>query len=215
MLYDILFILFYLKLTNTYFLNHLIFRAFHCTSLAILSLKNITDYGKSITDINSPIQTLYSTQPVTFLSPTSNYYSEYFYLKLTPVYFIVYLIYDLKHCNKRIDLLLHHIICIFWTYLNIHVTLGFIMICIFTEGITFAYLIPTFKNQLIYRLIFTTIIRFPIWIFVYTYYYFYNDVKADFLFYFNGFVIATMMLLDYMWSVQNYKKLQLILKDNK
>ena len=92
MISNVLFFLLYFRLTDVYFSNHLIFRAFHCGSLTLLSLKNTIYYGKSIIDSNNPLQSSYSTQQL-----TSSHYTEDFYLKIIPIYFILYIVYDLKH----------------------------------------------------------------------------------------------------------------------
>lgn len=202
-----LFFLFYFRLSDVYFSNHLTFRAFHCTSLAMLSLKNTIYYGTSIIDRSNSLQTLYSNESITGLSIN---YNEDFYLKITPLYFIFYLMYDLKHSYKRIDLLFHHIVCIVWALTNIRYLVGFISFIIFAEGITFAYAINTFKNQLIYRLIFTTMIRFPVWLI--TLYYSiptYPAVVYNFDL-FNFTIALIMILLDSVWFSQNYKKLEKI-----
>lgn len=202
-----LFFLFYIRLSDVYFSNHLTFRAFHCSSLAMLSLKNTIYYGTSIIDRSNSLQTLYLNESITELSIN---YNENFYLKITPLYFIVYLMYDLKHSYKRIDLLFHHLVCIVWTLTSIRYFVGFISFNIFAEGITFAYAINTFKNQLIYRLIFTIMIRFPVWLT--TLYYSiptYPAVVYNFeLFHFT--IALIMILLDCVWFSQNYKKLEKI-----
>ena len=118
MLSNVLFFLLYFRFTDVYFSNHLIFRAFHCGSLTLLSLKNAIYYGKSIIDSNNPLQ----TQPLT----SSHYYTEDFYLKIISIYFILYIVYDLKNCNKRMDLLVHHLVCIVWALSNIHHNNGLI-----------------------------------------------------------------------------------------
>ena len=205
MLSNVLFFLLYFRFTDVYFSNHLIFRAFHCGSLTLLSLKNTIYYGKSIIDSNNPLQTSYSTQPL-----TSSHYTEDFYLKIIPIYFILYIVYDLKNCNKRMDLLVHHLVCIVWASSNIHHNNGLISVCIFTEGVTIAYIIPTFKNQLIYRLLFTTIFRFPIWTFM-IYEKFHNLSNHEYILNIFNFIVATFMIfIDCVWCVQNYKRLQKI-----
>lgn len=211
---DVLFFLLYFRLSDIYFSNHLTFRAFHCSSLALLSFKNTVYYGKSIVDRSSSIQTLYSNESITS-GVLSNYYNEDFYLKLIPLYFIVYLMYDLKHSYKRVDLLFHHLICILWGLTNIRHLIGFISFIIFAEGITFAYAITTLKNQLIYRLIFTIIIRFPIWIIaLYSSILIYPAAVYPVVIYnlnlFNFTVVLIMILLDFVWFNQNYKKLEKI-----
>jgi hypothetical protein len=203
MLLDGVFFLFlYLRLTDVYFSNSITFRAFHCTFLALLSLKNTIYYGESILDGNSSLQTLYLTNESITRSLSSN--DEHFYLKLVPLYFTVYIIYDLKHSYKRIDLLFHHLVCILWGFANIRHLIGFMSFTIFAEGITFAYAITIFKNQLIYRLIFTTIIRFPVWL-ITLYHLIPNNLDL-----FNVTILFMMILLDCVWFNQNYKKLQKI-----
>jgi hypothetical protein len=213
MLYGVvsLFFLLYFRLSDIYFSNHLTFRVFHCTSLALFSLKNTIYYGKSIIDRSNSLQTLHSTESITEFS---DYYNEHFYLKIIPLYFVTYLIYDLKHSYKRIDLLIHHLVCILWASANIRDFVGFISFDIFAEGVTFAYAITTLKNQLIYRLIFTIIIRFPIWLT--TLYYsipFYHAEVFYKLDLFNFTVLLIMILMDCVWFNQNYKKLEKIFKN--
>jgi multisubunit Na+/H+ antiporter MnhF subunit len=194
----VLFFLLYFRLTDVYFSNHLTFRAFHCSSLALLSLKNTIYYGKSIIDRSNSIQTLYSNATITG-GVLSNYYNEHYYLKIIPLYFIVYLMYDLKHSYKRIDLFFHHLVCLLWALTNIRHLLGFMSFIIFAEGVTFAYAINIFKNQLMYRLIFSTTIRFPIWITTI------HDAITN-LDLFNFTITFIMFLLDCVWVNQNYKK---------
>jgi hypothetical protein len=203
----VLFFLFYFRLSDVYISNHLTFRAFHCTSLALLSLKNTIYYGKSIIDHSNPLQTLYSTESESITGLSIFHYNEDFYLKITPLYFILYIIYDLKHSYKRIDLLFHHLVCVLWAFANIRNLIGFMSFIIFAEGITFAYAINTFKNQLIYRLIFTTIIRFPVWL-ISLYYSIPNYAAINNLDLFNFIIVLIMILLDCVWFNQNYKKLQ-------
>jgi hypothetical protein len=167
-------------------------------------------YGKSIVDPYHSLQTLYlhTNQPnnATFYS----YHDEDFYLKIIPIYFVVYIFYDLKHCKKRIDLLIHHTMCLLWGYINITRFIGFISFFILAEGVTFAYAIYKLKNQLIYRLIFTFFVRFPVWIIgLYRYYSSYN-VDNTLIHLFNYTVIVTMILMDCMWFTQNFKKLKQI-----
>ena len=58
---ELLFFLFYLKVSETYIVHQNIFRAFHCTSLALLSLKNTIYYGAtSLLGVENPIQKIYS-----------------------------------------------------------------------------------------------------------------------------------------------------------
>ena len=175
MLSEVLFFLLYLRLSDVYFLNQFTFRSFHCGSLALLSLKNTMHYGKSILDLNHSLQTIYlqhsnQSSNNTFTNTiTSNSYYDYNEdfnlkcLKIIPIYFVVYIFYDLKHCHKRIDLLIHHTMCLLWAYTNITQFVGVISFIILAEGVTFAYAIDKVKNQLIYRLIFTFFVRFSIW----------------------------------------------------
>ena len=108
------------------------------------------------------------------------------------------------------DLLVHHLVCIVWASSNIHHNNGLISVCIFTEGVTIAYIIPTFKNQLIYRLLFTTIFRFPIWTFM-IYEKFHNLSNHEYILNIFNFIVATFMIfIDCVWCVQNYKRLQKI-----
>lgn len=206
MLSDILFFLLYFRLSDVYFLNQFTFRSFHCISLALLSLKNTMYYGKSIVDPYHSLQTLYlhtnQTNNVIFYS----HHDKDFYLKIIPIYFVVYIFYDLKHCNKRIDLLIHHTICLLWGYINITHFIGFISFFILAEGVTFAYAIDK-KNQLIYRLIFTFFVRFPLWII--GLFSFYPSYHVDNLIYlFNYTILFTMILMDCVWFTQNFKKLK-------
>ena len=207
MLSDVLFFLLYFRLSDVYFLNQFTFRSFHCISLALLSLKNTMYYGKSIVDPYHSLQTLYlhtnQTNNVIFYS----HHDKDFYLKIIPIYFVVYIFYDLKHCNKRIDLLIHHTICLLWGYINITRFIGFISFFILAEGITFAYTINTLKNQLIYRLIFTFFVRFPLWII--GLFSIYPSYHVDNLIYlFNYTILFTMILMDCVWFTQNFKKLK-------
>lgn len=209
MLSEVLFFLLYFRLSDLYFLNQFTFRSFHCSSLALLSLKNTIYYGKSILDPHHSLQTIYlhSNQPNT----TSNSYNDQdFYLKIIPVYFIVYIGYDLKHCHKRIDLLIHHTVCLLWGYINITRVIGFISFFILAEGITFAYTINTLKNQLIYRLIFTFFVRFPMWIIGSYYYDFSYNIHNTLIYLFNHTIIFIMILMDCVWFSQNLKKLKQI-----
>lgn len=206
MLSDVLFFLLYFRLSDVYFLNQFTFRSFHCISLALLSLKNTMYYGKSIVDPYHSLQTLYlhtnQTNNVIFYS----HHDKDFYLKIIPIYFVVYIFYDLKHCNKRIDLLIHHTICLLWGYINITRFIGFISFFILAEGVTFAYAIDK-KNQLIYRLIFTFFVRFPLWII--GLFSIYPSYHVDNLIYlFNYTILFTMILMDCVWFTQNFKKLK-------
>ena len=209
MLSQVLFFLLYFRLSDVYFSNQFTFRSFHCSSLALLSLKNTIYYGKLILDPFHSLQTLYlytnQSNNATFYS----YNDKDFYLKIIPIYFVVYIFYDLKHCNKRIELFIHHIICLLWAYIAIPYFIGFISFIILAEGVTFAYTIDTLKNQLIYRLIFTFFVRFPIWII--TLFSIYPSFHVDnLLCLFNITIIFTMILMDCMWFTQNFKKLKQI-----
>ena len=224
MLYEVLFFLLYFRLSDVYFLNQFTFRSFHCGSLALLSLKNTIYYGKTILDPYNSLQTIYlhhlyhlhsnQSSNNTFTNTiTSNSYYDYnedFHfkcLKIIPIYFVVYIFYDLKHCHKRIDLLIHHTICLLWAYTNITRFVGVISFIILAEGVTFAYAIDKVKNQLIYRLIFTFIVRFPVWFI--TSYYYYSSYNANTLIYlFNFTILFTMIFMDCMWFTQNFKKLK-------
>lgn len=213
MLSEVLFFLLYFRLSDLYFSNQFTFRSVHCSSLALLSLKNTMYYGKSILDPYHSLQTIHlqSNQ----LNTTSNGYGhEDFHLKcltIIPIYFIVYIFYDLKHCHKRIDLLIHHTICLLWVYVNINHLVGFISFNILAEGITFAYTINTLKNQLIYRLIFTFFVRFPIWIISSYYYYFFSyNIHNTLIYLFNHTIMFIMILMDCVWFSQNLKKLKQI-----
>ena len=201
MLCEALFFLLYFRLSDVYFSNQFTFRSFHCTSLALLSLRNTIYYGESILDPYHSLQTLY------LHSNQSD--DEHFYLKIIPIYFMSYIFYDVKHCFKRIDLLIHHIICLIWGYSNTRF-IGFISFNILAEGITFAYIINTVKNQLIYRLIFTFILRFPIWIIMSVYSYSTYNIVSGFLYSLNYSIISIMILMDCIWFVQNLKKLNQI-----
>ena len=214
MLSEVFFFLLYFRLSDLYFSNQFTFRSFHCSSLALLSLKNTMYYGKSILDPYHSLQTIHlqSNQ----LNTTSNGYNDQdFYLKIIPVYFIVYIVYDLKHCHKRIDLLIHHTVCLLWEYINITRFIGFISFFILAEGITFAYTITTLKNQLIYRLIVTIFVRFPIWIIGLYYYYFSYNVYNTYntvIYLFNHTIIFIMILMDCVWFSHNLKKLKQIFR---
>jgi hypothetical protein len=202
----VLFFLLYFKLSDVYFSNHITFRIFHCTSLSLLSLKNTIYYGKSIIDSGSSLQTLYLSNESITLSLSN----EDFYLKIIPIYFIIYIIYDLKHSYKRIDLLVHHLVCILWALINLRNNIGFLSFCVFSEGVTFAYVVPTFTNQLIYRLLFTVIFRFTIWI-VMIYEKCYHLLDDDYILNIFNIIIATFMIfIDCVWFNQNYKKLKKI-----
>jgi hypothetical protein len=214
MLCDVLIILLYIRATDLYVSNNLMFRAFHCTSLTFLSLRNTIYYGTSIVNCSSSIQKLHSIEPShSLLSLSTTYFSEDFYLKIIPIYFILYIVYDLKNCTKRIDLLFHHVVCVSWALLNFKHNVGFISFTIFSEGVTFAYIIKAFKNQLIYRLLFTTIFRFPVWtVLLYRQHTTYVP-GYDFLYFFNNIIATTMILMDCVWFTQNVNKLQKIMKN--
>ena len=124
------------------------------------------------------------------------------------IYFITYIVYDFKNCFKRVDLMTHHIITSIWAYLNYNVCIGNISFVILNEGITFAYFIQTFKNQLVYRLVFTIFIRFPVWFI--SFYNFYNIKKRNYLILLNLFIAMFMIVLDCIWFAQNFKKLKQI-----
>lgn len=208
MLSEVLFFLLYFRLSDVYFSNQFTFRSFHCSSLALLSLKNTIYYGESIVDPYHSLQTLHTNQTnnVTFYSN----HDKDFYLKIIPVYFLVYLFYDLKNCNKRIELFIHHIVCFLWTYFSIPHFLGFISFNILAEGVTFAYTIDTLKNQLIYRLVFTFFVRFPIWIICLFSIYPTHQSENLYLYIFNITISFIMILMDCMWCAQNFKKLKQI-----
>jgi len=214
-MYPFIFIfLFYFKITET-FLSEQKFRAYHCSSLTLLSLKNTIYYGWTILDSSNPIQTIYnSSNAYNYYnySTYANYSTHIFYIKIIPIYFITYILYDLKYFfnkkNKRIDLFVHHIVSFIWGIINFKDNLGFISYVILNEGLTFAYFIINLKSQLIYRLIFTLFIRFPVWLTTtfnsYTRYhktYSFRDL-------FNLFIVTFMILLDCVWFIQNFKKLK-------
>jgi hypothetical protein len=104
--------------------------------------------------------------------------------------------------------------CLLWGYINIARFVGFISFFILAEGITFAYTINTFKNQLIYRLVFTFFVRFPVWIISsYHYSYFcYSSYNVDntLIHLFNYTIVSSMILMDCVWFFQNLKKLKQI-----
>ncbi len=209
MLSEVLFLLLYFRLSDVYFSNQFTFRSFHCSSLALLSLKNTIYYGKSILDPYHSLQTPYLH--INQHTPIINSYDDDFHskcLKIIPIYFIVYIFYDLKHCHKRIDLLIHHTVCFLWTYTNITRFIGLISFVILAEGVTFAYTISTIKNQLIYRLIFTFFVRFPIWI-ITSYHYSFNAYDNLFNL-FSYIIFFFMILMDWVWVSQNFKKLKQI-----
>lgn len=205
-LLDFLFLLCYLKLSDVFISNQIIFRSFHCSSLALLSLKNTIHYGlTNIVDPYSSIQKLYSNSSLSLIFFEKNEENDYqdFYLKIIPFYFFSYLMYDLKNCYKRCDLFIHHIVCLIWVLLNYTYYLGFISLIIMAEGVTFAYFIHMQKYQYMYRLLFTTFIRFPIWIkHIHMIYYFLHD---DIL---NLCVFIFMFFMDCIWFKQNLNKIK-------
>jgi hypothetical protein len=202
-----------------YFSHQFILRSFHCSSLTLLSIKNTIYYREAILNPNHSLQKLYlhSNQSNTNIN-TTFYHDEHFYLKIIIIYFMVYICYDLKNCLKRIDLLIHHIVCLTWGYVNFTYFLGFISFLIMCEGITFAYTFNTFKKQLIYRVIFTSLVRFPAWILtflmtIYHYHYYFNYTEANnLIILFNSFISCIMILMDCIWFTQNLKKLKQIYK---
>lgn len=209
MLSELLFFLLYFRLSDVFFSNPFTFRSFHCSSLALLSLKNTIYYGKSIIDPFHSLQTLYLHTNQSNNETFYSYHDKDFYLKIIPIYFTVYIFYDLKHCIKRIELFIHHIICLSWAYFSIPYFIGFISFIILAEGVTFAYTINTLKNQLIYRLIFTCFVRFPIWIIALFSFYpiFHVDNLIHLFYHIIGFI---MVIMDCMWFTQNFKKLKQI-----
>jgi hypothetical protein len=213
MLPQVLFFLLYFRLSDVYFSNQFTFRSFHCSSLALLSLKNTIYYGESIIDPYHSLQTLHLHTNQTSNASFYSYNDKDFYLKIIPVYFVVYLLYDLKHCNKRIELFIHHIVCLLWAYIAIAHFIGFISFIILAEGVTFAYAIDKVKNQLIYRLIFTFFVRFSIWtISLFSFYPVYHiyHVENVYLYVFNLTILFIMILMDCMWFTQYFKKLKKI-----
>lgn len=216
MLSELLFFLFYLKLSDLYFVNQNIFRAFHCTSLALLSLKNTVYYGTSLIDIQNPIQKIYSITSNTSSGDHGDHYKYYkhythdyngYYLKVIALYFIGYILYDLKNCC-RYDLFIHHIVCILWCVLNYKYFIGFTSFVIMAEGVTFAYFINAFKHQLVYRLLFTFIVRFPIWIMCIYNVYSHSFNVLSLLNSLNVCVLVFMFGMDCLWSIKNFKKLK-------
>ena len=223
MLSEVLFFLLYFRLSDVYFLNQFTFRSFHCGFLALLSLKNTMYYGKSILDPYHSLQTIYlhlhlhsnqsTNAAVTSTITFNSYYDEDFHLKclkIIPIYFLVYIFYDLKHCHQRIDLLIHHTVCLLWGYTNIAQFVGLVSFVIVSEGITVAYTINIFKNQLIYRLIFTFLVRFPVWFITSYYYYSSYNVNDTLIYLFNYTILFIMILMDCVWFSQNLKKLKQI-----
>lgn len=220
MLCEVLFFLLYFRASDVYFSNQFTFRSFHCSSLALLSIKNTIYYGSSIIDPYHSLQRLYLHSNRNQTDDdilTFNIYRDHenFYLKIIPIYFMVYIVYDLKHCFKRIDLLIHHIVCLTWSYINLTFFLGLISLNILCEGITFAYTLNTLKNQSIYRLIFTSLVRFPVWFLTFftaiNIYSSYNETGKSIIL-FNYIVSCIMILMDCIWFAQNVKKLKQIYK---
>jgi hypothetical protein len=208
-LLDFLFLLCYLKLSDVFISNQIIFRSFHCSSLALLSLKNTIHYGlTNIVDPYSSIQKLYSNSSLSLIFFEKNEENDYqdFYLKIIPFYFFSYIMYDLKNCYKRCDLFIHHIVCLIWVLLNYAYYLGLISLIIMAEGVTFAYFIRVQKYQYMYRLLFTLFIRFPIWIkhihltIYYIYYYEYEIL--------NLCIFIFMFFMDCLWFKQNLNKIK-------
>lgn len=205
---EILFFLFYLRVSDVYICNQIIFRSFHCTSLGLLSFKNIMKYGFTLVELQHPIQTILSNISLSLFSLENDKYKEnsyyqndeHFFIKMIVLYFLVYLIYDLKHCYKRNDLFIHHIVCFVWCLLNCKYYIGCISVIIIAEGVTFAYFIPTLKYQYIYRLVFTTFVRFPIWV-IYIYFTYNNTII-------NMCVFIFMFCMDCIWLNQNLKKIK-------
>lgn len=209
MLSELLFFLFYLKLSDLYFVKQNSFRAFHCTSLALLSLKNTVYYGTSLIDYKNPIQNIFSVKSN---NTSSDVYNDYdyngYYLKVIVLYFYAYILYDLKHCYKRYDLFMHHIVCLPWGFLNYKQHIGFMSFVIMAEGVTFAYFITAFNYQLVYRLLFTFIVRFPIWIMCIYNIYSHSFSVLSLLDLFNVCVLVFMFGMDCLWSSNNFKKLK-------
>lgn len=207
MVSELLFFLFYLKVSETYIVHQNIFRAFHCTSLALLSLKNTIHYGAtSLLDVENPIQKIYSNSSYIHHDNHDNHDNDGYYLKIIMLYFFAYILYDLKQSYKRYDLFIHHIVCLLWGFFNYKHFIGFISVVIMAEGVTFAYFINTFRYQLVYRLLYTLIVRFPIWI-TCTYHIYLFDVLS-LLDLFNACVLVFMFGMDYVWCANNFKKLK-------
>lgn len=211
---EILFFLFYLRVSDVYICNQIIFRSFHCTSLALLSFKNMMQYGFTLVELQHPIQTILSNVSLSLISlendkyKENNYYQidEHFFIKMIVLYFLVYLIYDLKHCNKRNDLLIHHIVCFVWGLLNYNYYVGYISVTIIAEGVTFAYFIPILKYQYIYRLVFTTFVRVPLWIINIYWLYLHDNIYIINII--NMCVFIFMFCMDCIWLNQNLKKIK-------
>lgn len=208
MLSELLFFLFYLKLSDLYFVKQNSFRAFHCTSLALLSLKNTVYYGTSLIDYKNPIQNIFSVKSNTSSDVYNDYDYNGYYLKVIVLYFYAYILYDLKHCYKRYDLFMHHIVCLPWGFLNYKQHIGFMSFVIMAEGVTFAYFITAFNYQLVYRLLFTFIVRFPIWIMCIYNIYSHSFSVLSLLDLFNVCVLVFMFGMDSMWSINNFKKMK-------
>jgi len=206
---ELFFFLCYLKLSDVYISNQIIFRSFHCSSLALLSLKNTIHYGLSnITDPYGSVQTLYSNASFSFIFFKKHQENDYqdFCLKIILFYFLSYLIYDLKNCYKRYDLLIHHIVCFIWALLNYRFYLGYISFIIMAEGVTFAYFIRVQKYQYVYRLLFTTFVRFPIWMRAVIHLIYYSAHAHDDIL--NLCVFIFMFFMDCIWFKQNLNKIK-------
>jgi hypothetical protein len=205
-----LLLLLYLRVSDVYISNQPIFRSFHCTSLSLLSLKNTLRYGLSnMLEMKHPIQTM--LLDVSFSLDKKNKENNYqnnedFFLKIIPFYFLTYLLYDLKHCYKRYDLFIHHVTCFIWCTLNYKNFLGFISFIIMAEGVTFAYFITSIKYQCIYRLLFTTFVRFPIWLInIIKIIKFYNEIYIKEI---NACIFTVMFFMDCIWFNQTLKKVK-------
>lgn len=212
LLSQVLFLLLYLRISDVYISNQVIFRSFHCTSLTLLSLRNTLHYGLStLLEVHHPVQTMLLNVSFSFdvfelkKKEFSNQNNEDLFLKLIPFYFLTYLLYDLKHCNKRCDLFIHHITCFVWCTLNYNHLLGCISFIIMAEGVTFAYFIKVVKYQYIYRLLFTVFVRFPIWIIYMIIVFFNHELHIRNT---NACVFVFMFFMDCIWLSKNLKKLK-------
>ena len=183
MLSELLFFLFYLKLSDLYFVKQNSFRAFHCTSLALLSLKNTVYYGTSLIDYKNPIQNIFSVKSNTSSDVYNDYDYNGYYLKVIVLYFYAYILYDLKHCYKRYDLFMHHIVCLPWGFLNYKQHIGFMSFVIMAEGVTF-------------------------WIMCIYNIYSHSFSVLSLLDLFNVCVLVFMFGMDCLWSSNNFKKLK-------
>jgi hypothetical protein len=209
---EILFLLFYLRISDVYICNQFIFRGFHCTSLALLSLKNNMQYGfLALVERQHPVQTILSNYSLSLnlinQSKQSSYQNDKdYFIKFILIYFLTYLAYDLKHCYKRKDLFIHHMVCFIWGILNYKCLLGHISTVIINEGITFAYFINVVKYQCIYRLLFTTFVRFPLWLInIYWICLRFIQYENDII---NICIFTFMFFIDCIWFSQNLKKLK-------